>query len=181
MAQSQPQYSIAFNEHPVHENLKQLKDQVADLPGELLKAAADQDPESTLPRLELVLEYLGALLASTDPALVTGQMLGNLDAPVQQISSFLIPLKDNEDFAQIPNIQAGIESSLNAAIQLAPALGVWAKTDQKKAATLLGEASSAKTRQLQGQANDLQGQLDRLREQVDQTSESLKTSSEERV
>ncbi|HVQ57896.1 MAG TPA: hypothetical protein VMS60_03205 [Solirubrobacterales bacterium] len=181
MAQSQPQYSIAFNEHPVHESLKQLKDQVAGLSDELLRAAQDHDPQSALVRLETVLEYIGALLASADPALVTSQMLDNLDAPVQQISSFLTPLKDNKDFAQIPNVQAGFETLLNTAVQLAPAIGVWAKTDEKKAAALLGEASSAKTRQLQEQAGDIQGQLDQLRTQISETSDSMKTTAEERA
>jgi hypothetical protein len=181
MAQSQPQYSIAFSEHPVHKSLKQLKEQVAEFSDDLMKAAQDHDPQSALVRLESVLDYIGALLASADPALVTSQMLDNLDAPVQQISSFLTPLIESQDFGQIPNVQAGIEALLNASVQLAPAIGVWAKSDEKKAAALLGEASSAKTRQLQEQASHLQGQLDQLREQVAETSDSMKSDSEERV
>lgn len=181
MAKTQPQYSIAFNEHPVHENLKQLKQQVTDLSEELLTAAQDHDPQSALARLEPVLEYIGALLGSAAPALATTQMLDGLDTPVQQISSALTPLRDNQEFEQIPNIQTGIEGLLNAAIQLAPAIGIWAKTDEKKAAAQLGEAATEKTRQLQQQASDLQGQLNQLQEQVTQTTDSMKTTSEERV
>lgn len=177
----QAQYSIAFNEHSVHENLKRLKQQVADLSDDLLNTAREHDPQSALARLEPVLEYIGALLGSAAPALVTSQMLEGLDTPIQQISSALTPLNDNEEFEQIPNIQTGTEGLLNAAIQLAPAIGVWAKTNQKKAAALLGEAATEKTRQLQQQASNLQGQLNQLQEQAAQASDSMKATAEERV
>jgi hypothetical protein len=181
MAQPQPQYSIAFNEHPVHENLKQLKQEVADLPDALLDAAREHDPHSALLRLPPVLEYIGALLGSAAPALVTRQMLDNLDTPVSQIISALPPLRDNQEFEQIPNIQTGTESLLNAAIQLAPAIGIWAKADTKKAAAQLGEAATEKTRQLQQQASNLQGQLNQLQEEASQASASVKATSEERL
>lgn len=181
MAKSQSQYSIAFNEHPVHENLKQLKQQVADLPDELLEAAREHDAPVLLPRLEPALEFVGALLASADTALVTTQMLDELNEAVQQISSALTPFKDNTDFEQLPTIQSGVEALLNRSLRMAPAIGVWAKTDARKAAAQLGEASSEKTRQLQQQASDLQGQLSQLKEQADQASDSMKTTAEERV
>lgn len=175
-----PQYSITFNEHPVHENLKHLKEQVAALPDELLEAAREHDPQAALPRLEPALDYVGALLASADSALVTPQMLEALGVPIQQISSALTPLKDS-DFEQVPTIQAGVDALLNAAMLIAGAIGVWAKTDQKKAAAQLGEAATEKTRQLQQQASDLQGQLDALRQQAEQSTESVKATSEERI
>jgi hypothetical protein len=181
MAKAQSQYSIAFNEHPVHENLKQLKQQVADLPDELLEAAREHDAPVLLPRLEPALEFVGALLASADTALVTPQMLDELNEAVQQISSALTPFKDNTDFEQLPTIQSGVEALLNRSLRMAPAIGVWAKTDARKAAAQLGEASSEKTRQLQQQASDLQGQLNQLKEQADQASDSMKTTAEERV
>lgn len=81
MAKAQSQYGIAFNEHPVHENLKQLKQQVADLPDELIEAAREHDAQVLLPRLEPALEFVGALLASADTALVTPQMLDELNGP----------------------------------------------------------------------------------------------------
>jgi hypothetical protein len=177
----QAQYSIAFNEHPVHENLKRLKQQVADLSDDLLNTAREHDPQSALARLSPVLEYISALLGSAAPALVTSQMLEGLDTPIQQISSALTPLNDNQEFEQIPNIQTGTEGLLNAAIQLAPAIGVWAKTDEKKAAALLGEAATEKTRQLQQQASNLQGQLNQLQEQGTQVSDSMKATAEERI
>jgi hypothetical protein len=180
MAKSQAQYSIAFNEHPVHANLKQLKQQAADLPDELLKEAQEHDPQASLVRLEPSLDYLGALLASADPALITPQMLDELNEAVQQINSALTPFKD-KDFGQLPTIQSGIEALLNRSLRMAPAIGLWAKTDEKKAVALLGEASSAKTRQLQEQASDLQGQLNQLREEASQASDSMKTTSEERA
>jgi hypothetical protein len=181
MAKSPPQYSIAFNEHAAHGNLKALRKQAADLPEELLEEAREHDPQSALARLEPVLEYIGALLASADTALATPQMLEGLNAPIQQVSSALTPLKDNNDFEQIPNVQAGIDGLLNAAVQLAPAIGVWARADEKKAAAHLGEAATEKTHELQQQASDLQGQLDQLQEQAAQASDSVKTTSEERV
>jgi hypothetical protein len=182
MAKSPPRYSIAFNEHSVHENLKGLRQQVADLPDDLLEKAQEHDPQSALARLEPVLEYVGALLASADTALVTPQMLEWLNTPIQQISSALSPLKDNQEFEQqVPNVQAGVDGLLGAAMQVAGAIGVWAKTDEKKAAALLGEAATEKTHQLQQQASDLQGQLDRLREEAGQASESVKTTSQERL
>ena len=180
MAKTEPQYSIAFNEHPVHEGLKQLRQQVADLPDELLKAAREHDPQASLARLEPALDYVGALLASADTALVTPQMLEGLGAPIQQISSALTPLKDN-DFEQVPTIQAGVDALLNAAMQIAGAIGVWAKTDQKKAAAQLGEAATEKTRQLQQQASNLQGQLNQLQEDANQASESVKAAADERT
>lgn len=181
MVKAQSQYGIAFNEHPVHENLKQLKQQVADLPDELLEAAREHDAPALLPRLEPALEFVGALLASADTALVTPQMLGELNEAVQQISSALTPFKDNTDLEQLPTIQSGIEALLNRSLRMAPAIGVWAKTDARKAAAQLGEASSEKTRQLQQQASNLQGRLDQLKEQADQASDSMKTTAEERV
>lgn len=108
MAKVQPQYSIAFNEHPVHENLKQLKQQVADLPSELLEEAREQDAPASLPRLDPALEFVGALLASADTALVTQHMLDDLNEAVQQISSALTPFKDN-DFEQLPTIQSALK------------------------------------------------------------------------
>jgi hypothetical protein len=180
MAKTQPQYSIAFSEHPVQENLKQLKEQVLDLPDELLEAAREHDPQAALPRLEPVLEFVGALLASADTALVTPQMLDELNEAVQQISSALTPFKDN-DFDQLLTIQSGVEALLNRSLRMAPAIGVWAKTDARKAAAQLGEASSEKTRQLQQQASDLQGQLNQLKEQTDQASESVKTTFQDRL
>lgn len=181
MAKAQSQYGIAFNEHPVHENLKQLKQQVANLPDELLEAAREHDAQVLLPRLEPALEFVGALLASADTALVTPQMLDELNEAVQQISSALTPFKDNTDFEQLPTIQSGVEALLNRSLRMAPAIGVWAKTDARKAAAQLGEASSEKTRQLQQQASDLQGQLNQLKEQADQASDSMKATAEERV
>lgn len=181
MTKAQSQYSIAFNEHPVHENLKQLKQQVVDLPDELLEAAREHDAPVLLPRLEPALEFVGALLASADTALVTPPMLDELNEAVQQISSALTPFKDNTDFEQLPTIQSGVEALLNRSLRMAPAIGVWAKTDARKVAAQLGEASSEKTRQLQQQASDLQGQLNQLKEQADQASDSMKTTAEERV
>lgn len=181
MAKAEPQHSIAFSEHSAQENLKQLKQQVADLPGELLKEAREHDPQASLPRLEPALEFVGALLASADTALVTPQMLDELNEAVQQISSALTPFKDNTDFEQLPTIQSGVEALLNRSLRMAPAIGVWAQTDARKAAAQLGEASSEKTRQLQQQASDLQGQLNQLKEQADQASDSMKTTAEERV
>jgi hypothetical protein len=180
MAKAQPQYSIAFSEHPVQENLKQLRQQVADLPDELMEAAREHDPQAALPRLEPALEFVSALLASADTALVTPQMLDELNEAVQQINSALAPFKDN-DFDQLPTIQSGVEALLNRSLRMAPAIGVWAKTDARKAAAQLGEASSEKTRQLQQQASDLQGQLNQLQEQAVQISDSMKTTVEERV
>lgn len=180
MAKAQSQYSIAFSEHPVQENLKQLRQQVADLPDELLKAAREHDPQAALPRLEPAVEFAGALLASADTALVTPQMLDELNEAVQQINSALAPFKDN-DFDQLPTIQSGVEALLNRSLRMGPAIGVWAKTDARKAAAQLGEASSEKTRQLQQQASDLQGQLNQLQEHAAQTSDSMKTTAEERV
>jgi putative lipoic acid-binding regulatory protein len=174
-------YQIAFNEHPVHASLKQVGEQRADLPEALIETAQAHDPDEALGRLGGVLDYIGALLGSADSALVTPQMLNNLDGPLQQISSALTPLKDSEDFGQIPTIQNGTEALLSAAIQVAPAIGVWAKGDAKKAASFLGEAATAKTRDLQGQASDLQGKLDRLEEQVREASESVKAASDERI
>lgn len=181
MAKAQAQYKIAFNEHPVHENLKRVKQQVDELPDELLSTAREHDPQASLARLEPALDYVGALLGSADTALVTPQMLEGLDAPIQQVSSTLTPLKDNHDFEQVPNIQAGVDNLLHAAMQIAGAIGVWAKTDEKKAAAQLGEAATEKTRQLQQQASDLQGQLNQLQEQAAQTSDSVKTTAEERI
>lgn len=181
MAKAKPQYSIAFNEHPVHESLKQLKAQVADLPDELLEAAQAHDQPASLARLEPTLDYVGALLASADTALVTPQMLEGLSAPIQQISSALTPLKDNQDFEQLPTLQASVDALLNAAMQIAGAIGVWAKTDQKKAAAQLGEAATEKTHQLQQQASDLQGQLNQLQEQAKEASESAKAAAVERA
>lgn len=175
------QYQIAFNEHPVHASLKLVKDQRADLPEALIEAAQEHDPDDALGRLGEVLDYIGALFGSADPALVTPQMLSNLDGPLQQISSALTPLKDSEDFGQIPTIQNSTEGLLNGAIQVAPAIGVWAKGDAKKAASLLGEAATAKTRDLQGQASELQGRLDRLEEQITEASEAFKATSDERI
>lgn len=181
MAQSQPQYSIAFNEHQVHENLKQLKKQVSELSDELLEEAREHDPHGSLARLEPALDYVGALLASADTALVTLPMLDELATSAQQITSALTLLKDNEEWAQIPAIQANVDGLLNAAMRIAPAIGVWTKTDEKKAVALLGEAASAKTHQLQEQASNLQGQLGQLQEQAAQSSDSMKTASEERL
>jgi hypothetical protein len=181
MAKAESQYSIAFSEHPVQENLKQLKQQVGDLPDELLKEAREHDPQASLPRLEPALEFVGALLASADTALVTPQMLDELNEAVQQISSALTPFKDNTDFEQLPTIQSGVEALLNRSLRMAPAIGVWAKTDARKAAAQLGEASSEKTRQLQQQASDLQGQLNQLQEQANQASESVKADAETRI
>ncbi|HEY5816724.1 MAG TPA: hypothetical protein VIS95_10370 [Solirubrobacterales bacterium] len=181
MAKAKPQYSIAFNEHSVHEGLKQLKAQVADLPDELLEAAQAQDQPASLARLEPALDYVGALLASADTALVTPQMLEGLAAPIQQISSALTPLKDNEDFEQLPTLQANVDALLNAAMQIAGAIGVWAKTDQKKAAAQLGEAATEKTHQLQQQASNLQGQLNQLQEQAKEAAESVKAAAVERA
>jgi hypothetical protein len=146
-----------------------------------LKEAREHDPQALLPRLEPALEFVGALLASADTALVTPQMLDELNEAVQQISSALTPFKDNTDFEQLPTIQSGVEALLNRSLRMAPAIGVWAKTDARKAAAQLGEASSEKTRQLQQQASDLQGQLNQLKEQADQASDSMKTTAEERV
>ncbi len=176
----QPQYSIAFSEHPVHGNLKQLKQQVADLSSELLEEAREQDAPASLPRLDPALEFAGALLASADTALVTEHMLDDLNEAIQQISSALTPFKD-KDFEQLPTIQSGVEALLNRSLRMAPAIGVWAKTDEKRAAALLGEASSAKTRELQKQAADLQELLDRLKDQVGETSDSMRTTADERV
>lgn len=176
-----PQYSIAFSEHPVHTNLKRLREEVAALPEELLKEVQAHDEQSALPRLEPVLDYVGALLGSAAPALVTPQMLEWLDTPIQQIISFLTPLRDNKELEQIPNIQTGTESLLNAAAQIAPAIGVWAKSDQKKAAAHLGEAATDKNQQLQQQASQLQGQLSQLQEQANQASESVKTTSDAQI
>jgi hypothetical protein len=181
MAQSQPQYSIAFNEHPVHEGLGQLKEQVGDLSETLLGLAREHDPQASLARLEPALDYVSALLASADPALVTPQMLDGLATSIQQISSALTLFKENEEWAQIPSVQAGVDGLLNMAMQIAPAIGVWAKSDARKAAALLGEASSAKARQLQGQASELGQQLNQLREQATQSEISLKTASDERL
>jgi hypothetical protein len=181
MAKAKPQYSIAFNEHSVHEGLKQLKAQAADLPDELLEAAQAQDQPASLARLEPALDYVGALLASADTALVTPQMLEGLAAPIQQISSALTPLKDNEDFEQLPTLQANVDALLNAAMQIAGAIGVWAKTDQKKAAAQLGEAATEKTHQLQQQASNLQGQLNQLQEQAKEAAESVKAAALERA
>jgi hypothetical protein len=181
MAKAEHQYSIAFNEHPVHENLKQLKQQVGGLSDELLKEAREHDPQASLSRLESVLDYVGALLASADTALVTPQMLEGLNAPLQQIGSALSPLAENREFEQVPNVQTGVDGLLHAAMQIAGAIGVWAKTDEKKAAALLGEAATEKTRQLQELASGLQGQLNQLQEQAAQASDSVKTASEERL
>lgn len=175
------QYKIGFNEHPVHENLERLKKQASDLPAELLEAAREHDAQAFLPRLEPALEFVGALLGSADTALVTQQMLDDLNEPIQQISSALTPFKDNDDFEQVPTIQSGVEALLNRSLRIAPAIGVWAKTDARKAAAQLGEASTEKTRQLQQQASDLQGQLDQLRDQASQASESVKADAEARI
>jgi len=181
MAKAKSQHGIAFSEHPVQRNLKQLKQQVGDLSDELLKEAREHDPQAALPRLEPAVEFAGALLASADTALVTPQMLDGLNEAVQQISSALTPFTDNTDFEQLPTIQSGVEALLNRSLRIAPAIGVWAKTDARKAAAQLGEASSEKTRQLQQQASDLQGQLNQLQEQAAQTADSMKTTAEERV
>lgn len=181
MAQSQPQYRLAFNEHSVHENLKQLKEQVEGLPDALLDAAREHDPRAALPRLEPALDYVGALLVSADTALVTPKMLDALDAVIQQISSALKPFEDNSDFAQVPTIQGGVDGLLDSATQLAPAIGLWAKTDEKKAVAHLGEAATAKTHQLQQQASDLQEQLNQLKEQAGQVSESMKAEAQVRL
>jgi hypothetical protein len=181
MTKAQAQYKIAFHEHPVHANLKALRELVADLSEEVIKEAREHDEHDSLPRLEPVLEFVSALLASADPALVTSAMLDGLDAQIQQISTALTPLKDSKEFEQIANIQTGLDALLNAAAQVAPAIGVWAQTDGKKAAAQLGEAAGEKTRQLQDQASALQGQLDQLQEQIVQSSESVKTTAEERI
>lgn len=53
-------------------------------------------------------------LASADTALVTPQMLDELNEAVQQISSALTPFKDNTDLEQLPTIQSGVEALLNS-------------------------------------------------------------------
>jgi chemotaxis protein histidine kinase CheA len=181
MSKAQAQYKIAFNEHSVHESLKGLRGLVAELSEEVVKEAREYDEYDSLPRLEPVLEFVGALLASADPALVTPAMLDGLDAQIQQISTALTPLKDSKEFEQLSNIQTGIDALLNGAVQVAPAIGVWAQTDGKKAAAQLGDAATEKTRQLQDQASALQGQLNQLREQAEQASGSVKTTAEERI
>ncbi len=181
MTKAQAQYKIDFNEHPVHASLKALRGLVADLSEEVIKEAREHDEHDSLPRLEPVLEFVSALLASADPALVTSGMLDGLDAQIQQISTALTPLKDSKEFEQIANIQTGLDALLNAVVQVAPAIGVWTQTDGKKAAAQLGEAAAEKTRQLQDQASALQGQLDQLQEQIAQSSESVKTTAEERI
>ncbi|HEX6666148.1 MAG TPA: hypothetical protein VF081_06095 [Solirubrobacterales bacterium] len=171
-----------FNDHPAHAHLKEARRQIAEFPEEVREAARENDPDGALDRLPPALGYVGALLGSANPALVTPQMLDDLDAQLVQLIAALGPLRESNDFAQIPTIQSGTESLLNAAARVAPAVGVWAKeTEAQKAATHLGEAATAKTEQLQKQASDLKGDFDRLKEEAAQTSASVKATSDERV
>lgn len=175
------QYEIQYNDHPVHVSLKQVSDQLADLPEDVRKAASEIDTEDSIPRLERVLEYVAALLGSVDPALVSAQMLNELDSLLQQISSALTPLRESEDFGQIPPIHSNTDGLLNAATHIAPAMGVWAKTDVKKAASALGKAAATKTKELAQQAGSLQTRVDEIRTELDETSASIKTTSDERL
>jgi hypothetical protein len=178
---SEDQYQIVFNDHPVHAALRQVDQELEDLPSDVLKAISEQDPNDEIPRLERVLDYIGALLGAADPALVTEQMLTNLHDPLQQISSAIPPLRDNQDFAQLQTISNSTGALLNAGVQVAPALGVWSKTKLSRAASNLGEAATTKTRELQEQASKLEGRIGEIREQLEQTSSSIQTTSEERL
>ncbi len=178
---SEDQYLILFNDHAVHGALAQVNQELEELPREFLQAASEQDPNDVIPRLERVLDYIGALLGAVDPALVTEQMLTNLHGHLQQISSAIPPLRDNQDFAQIQTIQNSTEGLLNAAIQIAPALGVWSKSKLSKAASSLGEAATAKNRELQEQASALAAEISQVREQMEQTSTSVQQTSEQRL
>jgi hypothetical protein len=174
-------FEIQFNDHPVHASLKHVRDQLAGVSEGVREAASEHDAEDSIPRLREVLEYIGALLGSVDAALVSEQMLNSLTEPLQQISTALTPLQDNQDFGQIPTIQSNTVDLLNAAAQLAPAAGVLTRADAKKAASKFGEAATTKTKALDQQASSLQTRLDEIRAELDETSTSIKTTSEERL
>lgn len=158
-----------------------MSDQLKNLPKEVRQEAETHEPQDTLTRLDEVLGYIGALLGSADPALVTVQMLNNLDSPLQQIGAALTPLAESQDFNQIPTLDGSGESLLNAAVQLAPALGVWAKSDAKKAAGALGKAATEKTRELDVQASTLSDRLGQVETQAQELSNELKSTSDQQL
>jgi hypothetical protein len=96
-------YAERFAEHPVHERLITVANQLSGIPKDLRDEAEKQEPQDTLERLEQVPDYVRALLGTVDPALVTEGMLSNLDGPLQPIGTSLNPLVDARDFAQLPN------------------------------------------------------------------------------
>ena len=117
----------------------------------------------------------GRFSGAADPALVTPQMLNGIQEPLQQISSLIPPLRDNREFAHLQTIEATTEGVLNAAVQVAPALGVWSKSNLSKAASSLGEAATAKNRELQNRVAQLEGRLGEISEEMEQASASHAT------
>lgn len=178
---SEDRFREIFNDHPVHAALGQLNRELQDLPTDFLAEASEQDQGDAIPRLERVLDYIAALLGAADPALVTPQMLTGIQEPLEQISSLIPPLRDNREFAHLQAIHGSTEGLLNAAVQVAPALGVWAKADLTRAASSLGEAATTKTHELQQRASQLEGRLGEISETLDQASASMKQTSEERL
>lgn len=174
-------YSEAFRNHPAHDRLRQIADELDAIPKDLRKTAEQQEPKDTLRRLEEVLKYVETLLGAVDPTLVTEAMLNGIDNPLQQISSGLTPLKDSQDFTQLSTIDGNTEGLLNAAVQVAPALGVWAQTDVKKAASALGKAAKDRTREIDSIADNLETRLGEVREQLEQTSTQIKDDSDQRL
>ena len=128
-----------------------------------------------------MLEYVAALLAGVDAALINSQSLDAVNDALPPISSALPVLGENEDFAQIAGIISGTDALLNAASPLAAAAGVWAKSNLKKAAATLGEAATEKTQDLQRQTDSQQERLTQLGGEIEQAQSALKTTSDERI
>jgi hypothetical protein len=180
---SDPQYKIRFSDHPVHESLEQAREALASLSDDLRKQAEDEgnDPEDWLSRLEPIFDHLGALLGAADPALVNIAALDSFQTQLDQITTSLNALRDNQEWAQIPTIQTAGEGLLSTTMQFAPAMGVWTDSDLEAAAAKLGEAAAAKSRSLQGQLGNLKGRLDQLKEEADQSFTSLQEKAGERA
>ena len=156
-------FNREFQDHPVHSALVRVRDQLGALPEPIRDSADAQDPQDVLARLDQVLEYVAALLGSVDPALTSHAMLEAANGPLEQISSALTPLEDSEDLGQVATIHGNTDALVAAAVQLAPAIGIWAKEDMAKAAAALGAAAMEKTSALEGRADSLAEQAGRAR------------------
>jgi hypothetical protein len=179
---SEPQYKIRFNDHGVHEALEQAREALTSLSDDQRKEAVEggHDPDDWLSRLEPAFDHLGALLGAADPALVNISALDSIQQQLEQITTSLNALRENQEWAQLQTVQSAGESLLNTTMQFAPAVGVWTDSDLKNAASKLGEGAAAKSRSLQGQLSNLKGRLDQLKDEADQAFVSLEEKAAER-
>lgn len=90
-------YDETFNSHPLHNQVKSLKNKISDIETDTLKS----DYRDQIHRIDQVADVVSNLLDKSEPALISQNTLDNLNSHINSVFSELNSYSSNKNVGHI--------------------------------------------------------------------------------